>query len=115
MAALEAQSDRRSRHIPLIFAELAQNEFAFVGAARLVQRRIGPRGNCWKPSKELRREMQRLNFRMRAGDHQPFDQVAQLADVSRPIIAGEHGQRCVADVLRFTAIGGGKFREKIAR
>ena len=38
MAALEAEGRRGLRHVPTVFLELAQDELALVGAARLMQR-----------------------------------------------------------------------------
>src|SRR5579859_981496 len=58
--------------------------------------------------------MERLNARMRASDHEPLDQVAEFADVARPIVTGKHGESAVADVLRLAAIRCGKLREEMA-
>ena len=38
VAAFEAESRRRLRHVPAVLLQFPQNEFALVGAARFVQR-----------------------------------------------------------------------------
>src|SRR5689334_10937629 len=58
--------------------------------------------------------MQWLDAGVRAGDHQPLDQVAKLTDVSGPGMSSEHGQGCVADVFGLAAVGGGEFGEEMS-
>src|SRR5690349_24640903 len=115
MAALQAQRNSGARHIPLVLAELAQNEFALVGVACLMQGGIGPRRDRRHSAEELRGKVQRLYARMGTCDHQPLDQIAEFAYVSRPVVSSEHGQSRVADLFIFTSIGSREFCEKVPR
>src|SRR5882762_4967027 len=58
--------------------------------------------------------MQRLDFVLRHHDHETLDEVAQFADVSRPVVAKHYSDGGVAQLFRFAAVGGGKFRHEIA-
>src|ERR1700730_1715986 len=84
VAALEAQRRRRLRHIPAIFLQLTQNKFALIGAARFVQSRIWLLRAFRHSTKDFGRQMMRLNACLRANDNQALDQIAKLANVSRP-------------------------------
>ena len=72
-------------------------------------------GDRREAAKQFRRQMQRLDARMRADDHEPLDQIAQLAHVSRPGVTRQHGQRRIAEFLGSAAVGGAEFGEEMAR
>src|SRR5713226_4209642 len=115
MAALEAQSRGRLRHVPAIFLQLAQNEFALVGAARFVQRGIRMLRALGHPAEQLWRQVVRLDACLRADDHQAFDQIAQFADVPRPGMAQQNVHRGVAEFARFLSVGGAELVQEMSR
>src|SRR6266436_2495939 len=68
VAALEAQSRCRLRHVPAVFLQLAQDEFTLIGAARFVQRGIRVLGTLRHSAKDFGRQMMRLDARLRTNN-----------------------------------------------
>src|SRR5579864_6983613 len=115
MAALQAQSRCSLRHVPAIFLEFAQNEFAFIRAARFVQRGIGMLRTLGDAAKQLRRKMVRFDARLWADNHQALDQIAQLTHVAGPRVAQQNVHRRVAEFTCLLAIRRTKFSKKMSR
>ena len=86
VAAFEAECGSRLRHVPAVFLQLSQNEFPFVGTARFVQRRIRMLGTLGGSAEEFGRQVMRFNARLRANDHEALHEIAQFANISRPVI-----------------------------
>ena len=73
VGAFEADGGGGLRHVPAVFLELAENEFAFVGASGFVQGAVGLLGAFHHAAEKFRREMMRLDANLRADDDQAFD------------------------------------------
>src|SRR5690349_14295825 len=93
MRTLEAEHARRLRHVPAIFLELAQNEFALVSAARFVQRSVRLMQAFRNATEKFGRKMVRLDARLRADDDETLDKITKLAHVSRPGVTHQNVQR----------------------
>ena len=115
MAAFESESGGCLRHVPAIFLQLAQDELAFVGAARLVQRGVGLLRTLGDSAEKLGGEMMRLDTCLWANDDQPFDKVAQLAHIPRPGIADQYFHRGIAEFARLLSVFGAEFIQEITR
>src|SRR6266852_7372899 len=98
MAAFEAQRGGRLRHVPAVLLELAEDKFPLVSAARFMQRGIGMLGTFGHATEEFRRQVMRLDARLRTNDHQPLDEVPQFAYISWPGMAQEDFHRRIAEL-----------------
>src|SRR5882762_11026308 len=114
VAAFQAQSSGCLRHVPTVLLQFAQNEFALVGAARFMQRGVRMVRAFGGATKELGRQMMRFNPCLGAHNHQPFDEVAQLTDISRPRIANEDFHRRVAELPRLLGVSRTEFSQEIS-
>src|SRR5277367_1052539 len=68
-----------------------------------------------RAAEKLRREMMRLNAHLRAHDHQPLDQIAQLAHVAGPRIANQNVHGALAELASLLPVRGTELVEKISR
>ena len=73
VGAFEADGGGGLRHVPAVFLELAENEFAFVGAAGFVQGAVGLLGAFDDAAEKFGRKMMRLDANLRADDDQALD------------------------------------------
>lgn len=73
MGAFEAKSAGGAGHIPAIFFEFAEDEFAFVGDARFLKAGVGLLGTVGSAAKNFGRQVMRLDADHRAHDDQAFD------------------------------------------
>ena len=73
VAALEPQGECGLCHVPPMFLQFPQNEFAFISAAGLVQCGIRLLRTLCDASEQLGREMVWFDARLRADDDQAFD------------------------------------------
>src|SRR5262249_27489007 len=115
MRALEAESAGGLCHVPAIFLELAQNEFAFVGAARFVQRSLRLVQTLGTAAEEVGRKVMRLDASLRANDDESLDEILQLSDVARPGAAQENFERGFAELTRFLAVFGTELIQEMTR
>ena len=104
MAALETQCLRRLSHIPAIFFQLAQHEFALVGGPRLLQAFVRFLRALGRAAEYFRRQMMRFDPRRRANDDEPFDQIFQFAHIPGPGITQQHIDSGRAEFLLFLAV-----------
>src|SRR6267142_5296546 len=115
MAPFEAQRGGRLRHVPAVFLKLAENEFALVGAARFVQSGIELLRTLGYAAEKLRRQVVRLDARLRAHNHQPLHEVSQFAHIPRPRKAQQDFHRRITEFPHFLSVGGAEFAQKISR
>src|SRR6266849_1025781 len=106
VAALEAQSRCRLRHVPTVFLQFAQNKFALIGAARFVQSGIRVLGTLRHSTEDFGWQMVRLDARLRANNDQALDEVAQLANVSRPGMPQQDFHGSIAELACSLAVRG---------
>src|SRR5579863_5891697 len=71
--AFEADGGGGLGHVPAIFLEFAEDEFAFVGAASFVQGAVRLLGAFYHAAEKFGREMMRLDADLWADDDQTFD------------------------------------------
>src|SRR6266851_2245667 len=114
-AGPEAQSRCRLRHVPAVFLQLAQNKFALIGAARFVQSGIRVLRTLRHPAKDFGRQMVRLDARVRANNDQALDEVAQLANVSRPRMPQQDLHGRIAELARSLTVRGTELVQKMPR
>src|SRR5256885_843113 len=114
MRAFEAQRAGGLRHVPAIFLELAQNKFAFVSAARFVQRAVRLMQAFGHAAEKFGRKVMRLNTRLRANNDETLDEIAQLAHIARPWIARKNFESVIAEFAGLLAIFGTEFIEEVA-
>src|SRR6266850_1600816 len=113
MAALETECGGRLRHIPAVLLKLAEDEFSLVGAARFVQSGIELLRTLGYAAEKLRRQVVRLDARLRAHNHQPLHQVSQFAHIPRPWKAQQDFHRRIAEFPRFLSVSGTEFTQEI--
>src|SRR5258708_10707220 len=106
VAALEAQSRCRLRHVPAVLLQLAQNKFTLIGAARFVQRGIWVLGTLCHSAEDFGRQMVRLDARLRANNDQALDEVAQLAHVPGPRMPHQDLHGGIAELAGSLALRG---------
>src|SRR5690242_8080211 len=82
MGAFESQRAGGLRHVPAIFLELAQNKFAFVGAARFVQRAVRLMQAFGNAAEKFGRKVMRLDARLRANNDETLDKIAKFAHIA---------------------------------
>ena len=104
VAALDAEHLGGPRHVALLLGERAQNQIALELVARFVER-LAPRRllGRLRPADGILLEERQVDAGDRIArhhDHQPLDDVAQLADVARPRVALEHGDRAGIERLQ---------------
>src|SRR5258706_8662046 len=114
MRAFEAERAGCLRHVPAIFLELAQNKFAFVGAACLVQRAVWLMQTFRNAAKEFRRQMMGLDPRVRTDDDQSLHEIAQFAHIAGPRIAHKDFEGILAELARFLAVLRTEFIQEVA-
>src|SRR6184192_1002363 len=114
MGAFEAQRAGGLRHIPAIFLELAQNKFAFVSAARFVQRAVRLMQAFGYAAEKFGRKVMRLDARLRANNDEALDEIAQFAHIARPRIARQDVESVVAEFTGLLAVFGAEFIEEMA-
>src|ERR1700674_909109 len=114
VAALQAESRSRLRHVPAMLLQFPQYEFPLVGAAGFMQRRIRMVGTFRGAAEEFGREMMRLDARLGANDDEPLDEVSQFPDISRPGITDEDFHGGVAELARFLSVGRAEFAQEIS-
>ena len=73
VGAFEADGGGGLRHVPAVFLEFAENEFAFVGASGFVQGAVGLLGAFDDAAEKFGRKMMRLDANLRADDDQALD------------------------------------------
>src|SRR6185437_16707501 len=84
VAAFHAENLRGAAHIAFALLELSQNEVAFVGGPRLVQRSELRRYHAAALAIDKRRQVLALDLRgARIHDDNALDYIAQLAHISR--------------------------------
>src|ERR1700704_4511700 len=105
VAAFQAESRGRLRHVPAVLLQFPQDEFPLVGAACFVQCRVRMVGTFRGAAEEFGREVMRLDTRLRTHDNQPLDEVSQLPNISWPRIADEDFHSGVAELPCFLSIG----------
>src|SRR5215813_2440784 len=104
MRALKAERACGLRHVPAIFLQLAQNEFTFIGAARFVQGAVWLMQAFRDAAEQFRRQMMRLDARLRADNYEPLDEILQFADVSGPGIAHQNIECSFAELTCFLSV-----------
>src|SRR5439155_7049763 len=114
MGALEADGGGGLGHVPAVFLQLAQNEFAFVGAARFVKRAVGLVRALHNAAEKFGRQVVRLDANLRTDDDEPLDEVAQLADITGPRIAEKNFESAFAEFASFFSVSGAEFVQKMA-
>src|SRR6266481_1813057 len=114
VAALEAQSRCRLRHVPAVFLQLAQNKFPLIGAACFVKRGIRVLRTLRHAAKDFGWEMVRLNARLRANNDQALDKVPQLANVSRPRVPQQDLHGGIAVLARSFAVCGAELVQEMS-
>src|SRR6266849_4241362 len=102
MAALDAEALGGAGHVPLVGPQLAQDEGALEGLARLLEGTlalavVGRRLRV--PRAERGREALGADHVTRAHDDEPLDHVAQLAHVAGPVVRQEVGEGLDRDGL----------------
>src|SRR3979411_2748499 len=98
VAAFQAKSGCRLRHVPAVLLQFPQDEFPLVGAAGFMQRLVGKMGAFGGAAAEFARGVMRLVARLGADDDQPLDEVSQFANISRPGITDEDFHGGVAEL-----------------
>src|SRR6266853_997842 len=109
VAALDAQALGGAGHVPLVGSQLAQDERALEGLARLLERALALGvlgGRLRVAGTERRGQILRRDDVVRAHDHEPLHHVAQLAHVARPVVGEEVGERLDRDRLGPLAVLG---------
>src|SRR5882762_8991795 len=114
VAAFQAKSCSRLRHVPAVLLQFPQDEFPLIGAAGFVQRRVRMMGAFRGAAEEFGREVMRLDARLGAYDDQPLDEVSQFANISRPGITDEDFHGGVAELARFLSVSRTEFAREIA-
>src|SRR5579859_1847241 len=114
MRAFEPERAGGLRHVPAIFLQLAQDEFAFVGAARFLQRAVRLMQTFGDAAEKFRRKMMWFDARLRANDDEALDEIAKFAHVAGPGIAHENFERIFAQFARFLAVLRTEFIEEMA-
>src|SRR5229473_1422556 len=113
VAAFQAKSRGRLRHVPAVLLQFAQDEFALVGAACLMQRGVRMVGTLRSATEELGWQVVRLDVRLGADDDQTFNEISQFANISRPGIANEDFHGSVAELAGFLGVSGAEFPQEI--
>ena len=97
VAPLDAEDFRGARHVALLLGERAQDQVALEAIARFVQRQLlGGDGGELGPRHRGAVEEAQVGGRNRVArhhDHQPLDDVAQLAHVAGPGVVLQHRDR----------------------
>src|SRR6202165_886080 len=114
VAALQAESRSRLRHVPAMLLQFPQYEFPLVGAAGFMQRRIRMVGTFRGAAEEFGREMMRLDARRGTNDDEPLDEVSQFSNITRPGVADEDFHGGVAELARFLSVGRAEFAQEIS-
>src|SRR6266550_4941219 len=114
VAALQAKSRGRLRHVPAMLLQFPQYEFPLVGAAGLMQRRVRMVRAFRGAAEEFGRKVMRLDARLGADDDEPLDEVSQFANISRPGVADENFHGGVAELARFLSVGRAEFAQEIS-
>src|SRR3954466_2609091 len=110
MAALQAQHLRCPRDVAVALIQFFQDVIALIGGAGLWWWGKPRRRRSSAFTMDQWRQVLAFNLvRRRIHDDQPFNYVAQLADISRPGIAGKRFNGFIRDFARPAAISGGKF------
>src|SRR3979411_1308692 len=71
VAAFQAESRGRLRHVPAVLLQFPEDEFPLIGAACFVQCRVRMVGTFRGAAEEFGREGMRLDARLRAHEKQP--------------------------------------------
>src|SRR4029077_6618693 len=88
-------------------------KFALIGAARLVQCGIRMLGILRHSAKDFGRQMVGLDARLRANNDQARDEVAQLANVSRPRVPQQDLHGGIAELTRSLAVRGAELVQEM--
>src|SRR5215469_5007112 len=104
MAAFQAERFGCATNVPMILVELLQDVITLIGRARLMQRRV-----LWRLARAfaIYQWWQMLAVEPRDSrihNHQPLDNVSQLAYVTRPGIAHQRGDRVICNLARASAV-----------
>src|SRR5713226_486838 len=115
VAALDAEPLGRARHVPLVRAQLTQDIGALEGLAGLLEGLVllGLFGRATFPRAEGRGKVFGANDVAGGHDHEPLDHVPELADVARPVVGEEIGERLHRDGLRALAVLGREPRDEV--
>src|ERR1700752_2600680 len=116
VAALDAQALGGTGHVPVVGAQLGQDERALEVVARVLERavvRLG-RGRSRFLRPERRRQGLGRDHVARRHDDQALHHVAQLAHVAGPVVGQEVAERLVGERLGAFAVLGAELCDEVA-